>query len=197
MPDYSIPIKNAGYRFYVGLISQANENFFVSSPTLAAGDVMLSINGGALQAITTLPTVTPAGGPIVQVDLSQVEMNADNVVVVFHDVAGAQWRDLIVSLSPANASLADSFAAVIAAMPVAAGSGTIAHTYTVTSSVDASPVAEVQVSVSTDPAGTNIVASGYTDSFGQVIFYLDPGTYYFWRSKDRWTFANPDTEVVA
>lgn len=195
--DYSIPVKNSGYRFYIGLISQANENVFVSSPTLAAGDAMISRDGGALVAIATLPSVVPAAGPVVQVDLSAAEMNADSVVVVFHDVAGAQWRDLLISLSPANASLAASFAAVIAAMPITAGSGTIAHTYTVTSSVDATPVAEVQVSVSTDVAGANIVAAGYTDSFGQIIFYLDPGTYYFWRSKDRWTFANPDTEVVA
>lgn len=77
------------------------------------------------------------------------------------------------------------------------GVGSITHTYTVTSSVDASPIPDVYVGVSTDAAGANIVAAGYTDAFGVVVFYLDPGPYYFWRSKDRWTFVNPDMEVVS
>lgn len=77
------------------------------------------------------------------------------------------------------------------------GSGAITYTYTLTSDVDGSPIAGADVWVTTDLAGTNTVASGVTDAFGQVVIYLDPGTYYFWRQLAGWTFTNPDTEVVS
>jgi hypothetical protein len=77
------------------------------------------------------------------------------------------------------------------------GSGAITFTYTLTSSVDSSPVASATVWVTTDQAGTNVVASGTTDTNGAVTFYLDAGTYYIWREKAGWNFTNPDTETVA
>ena len=58
------------------------------------------------------------------------------------------------------------------------------------------PITNCYVWVSTDLAGTNIVASGYTNTFGKVEFWLDTGTYYFWRSKSGFRFTNPDIEVV-
>lgn len=79
----------------------------------------------------------------------------------------------------------------------AAGSGAIQFVYTLTSAVDASPIADAQVWVSTDSAGANIVASGTTDANGQVTFYLDAGTVYVWRQKSGWNFTNPDQETVA
>ena len=79
----------------------------------------------------------------------------------------------------------------------AAGAGAIAHTYTLTNSGDGLPIAEAEVWATTDLGGSNIVASGVTSTLGVVTFYLDAGTYYFWRSKAGWNFTNPDTEVVA
>lgn len=79
-----------------------------------------------------------------------------------------------------------------------AGSGAITFTYTLTSTGDGSPIADADVWVTTDLAGTLTVASGVTDAFGQVIFYLDAGTYYLWRSKPGWDFTpQPDTEIVS
>ena len=80
---------------------------------------------------------------------------------------------------------------------IATGSGAITFTYTVTSSVDSSPVADCTVWVTTDEAGATIVASGITNASGEVVFYLDADTYYFWSQKAGWDFTNPDTEVVA
>ena len=77
------------------------------------------------------------------------------------------------------------------------GAGAIAHTYTLTNSGDGLPIADAQVWATTDIGGSNIVASGVTSTLGVVTFYLDAGTYYFWRSKGGWNFTNPDTEVVA
>jgi len=77
------------------------------------------------------------------------------------------------------------------------GAGAVTFVYTLTSSVDGTPIDEADVWVTSDIAGANILASGRTDLAGQVTFYLDVGTQYFWRQKDGWTFdPQPDTEVV-
>lgn len=79
----------------------------------------------------------------------------------------------------------------------AAGAGAITFTYTVTSTVGSTPIADVTVWVTTDAAGATIVASGTTDASGEVVFYLDADTYYIWSQKAGYDFTNPDTEVVA
>jgi len=80
---------------------------------------------------------------------------------------------------------------------VTLGAGAITFVYTLISSVDSSPIASATVWVTTDQAGTNVIASGTTDTNGEVTFYLDTGTYYVWREKAGWNFTNPDTETVA
>ena len=83
-------------------------------------------------------------------------------------------------------------AAIIAG---SSGSGATAKTYTVTDG--SSPISGVYVWITTDLSGTNIIASGYTDDLGEVIFFLDSGTtYYVWRQKSGYTFSNPDTETA-
>jgi len=76
------------------------------------------------------------------------------------------------------------------------GDGATLHTYTVTDSGTGLPLPGVVVRVTTDIGGANIIATGTTDAFGEIIFYLDPGTYYMWSFKPGYTFTNPDTEVV-
>jgi hypothetical protein len=78
-----------------------------------------------------------------------------------------------------------------------AGSGAISLTYSLTSAVDASAIVGADVWVTSDEAGNNVLASGQTDSNGQVTFQLDAGTVYVWRQKPGWNFTNPDTETVA
>lgn len=79
----------------------------------------------------------------------------------------------------------------------------VPFTYTVTNSAGGLPIAGVEVSISTDLAGANVIWSGVTDAFGVArdslnsLPYLDPGTYYFWSHKVSYTFTNPDTEVVS
>lgn len=77
------------------------------------------------------------------------------------------------------------------------GAGANEFTYTLTDSLTSDPVADADVWVSTDSAGSNVVASGRTDQDGEIVFYLDSGTVYIWRQKSGWNFANPDVEVVA
>ena len=77
------------------------------------------------------------------------------------------------------------------------GAGAITFTYTLVSTVDGNPIPQADVWVTTDLAGTNVIAGGTTSDLGVVVFYLDAGTYYFWRAKSGWSFTNPDTEVVS
>jgi len=68
--------------------------------------------------------------------------------------------------------------------------------YPVTDSTTGLPIANVRVWVTTDAAGLNVVDNGYTDMFGVVVFWLDSGDYYFWRSRSGYSFLNPDQEHV-
>lgn len=68
--------------------------------------------------------------------------------------------------------------------------------WSVTVNDGANPIDNVYVLVSTDAAGTSIVTAGYTDAFGIVAFTLDPGVYYFWKTKSQYSFTNPETDTV-
>src|SRR2546428_8929502 len=98
MPSYITPKKNTQFIFYLSLVSQADTKLFQSNPTLAAGDVKVSTDGGAFANLGTLPAVTPASGRGLKVPLSAGEMNGDNVLVVFSDAAGAEWCALSISI---------------------------------------------------------------------------------------------------
>ncbi len=76
------------------------------------------------------------------------------------------------------------------------GAGAITWPYTLTDSVTAAPIDGAEVWVTTDSAGTNVIASGTTNDAGVVTFYLDAGTVYVWRKKAGYNFTNPDQETV-
>ena len=72
---------------------------FKASPTLAAGDVKISKDGGALANLATLPVVEPAAGSIVKAVLSATEMTADKVTIQFIDqTATKEWADLQITI---------------------------------------------------------------------------------------------------
>jgi hypothetical protein len=76
------------------------------------------------------------------------------------------------------------------------GVGAITWTYNLVDE-HAVPIADATVWVSSDLAGTTVLASGVTDAAGNVTFYLDAGTVYVWCQKSGYNFTNPDTEVVS
>jgi hypothetical protein len=96
-----------------------------------------------------------------------------------------------------DAILVNTGTTIPALINAGAGAGTILHTYTITDSGDGSPIDGVEVWVSTDAAGVNVVASGYTNSSGVFSVMLDAGTYYFWRKRSGYNFVNPDQETVS
>ena len=99
MATYQPPKRGVEYIFYVGLVSQADPKLLKANPTLAAGDVQISKDGGAFANLTTLPAVTPASGKAVKVTVSATEMTSDNATIVFSDAAGAEWCDLIINIA--------------------------------------------------------------------------------------------------
>ena len=107
MATYHSPKRATAYKFYVGLVDQSNTKLLKANPTLAAGDVKVSKDGGAFANLTTLPSANPASGADIMVDLSGTEMTADNVVVQFIDAAGAEWCDVLVNIQTTARQLDD------------------------------------------------------------------------------------------
>lgn len=76
------------------------------------------------------------------------------------------------------------------------GAGAGATAWDVTITVSGLPREGVEVWITTDSGGLNRVASGTTDTLGNVTFYLDPGTYYVWKQLAGVNFTNPESMVV-
>lgn len=93
------PTKNQDFEFDVCLEDYVNGGLFKSNPTLAAGDVKISQNNGALANLTTLPSVSPASGRVVRVQVSATEMNTDKVTIIFADqTAPPEWCDYAITI---------------------------------------------------------------------------------------------------
>ena len=64
------------------------------SPTIATGDFKVSVDGAAFVNLTNLPTVIPAGGKVVLVNLTANEMDGDTIAVVASDQTDPpEWCD--------------------------------------------------------------------------------------------------------
>lgn len=129
------------------------------------------------------------------------------------DVAAAVWSAVtrtLTSVSSGGATVAEIWNALVAnhaaagtmgqklgSFSGAGGSGAIAYTYVVTRQDTGAPLMGVRVEVTTDEAGRNAVAAGTTDAFGKVVFRLDGGSYFFWRTLAGYSFTNPDQELVS
>jgi hypothetical protein len=93
----SVPVERntAGQIVYVALFDGAD---IVTTPTIAAGDIQISLDGGAFNNMVTLPSETPAASGQVQIPLSQAETNAVHIAIRGIDQAGAQWDDFLYSI---------------------------------------------------------------------------------------------------
>lgn len=89
-----------GRGFSFGTILQAEGSTDAqANPTLAAGDVKISKDGGAFANLGTLPSVDPASGVRVKVTLSDAECQAKEIMIRFDDAAGAEWKQQTMILS--------------------------------------------------------------------------------------------------
>lgn len=94
MANSNPPKKNQAFVTYI-CVRDATDNLSLkANPTIAAGDWKISKDGGAFANLTNLPTVTPASGRAVKLDLTATEMNADNVMIVWVDQTSTkEWAD--------------------------------------------------------------------------------------------------------
>lgn len=115
---------------------------------------------------------------------------------------GAKLNSASAAGDPWGTALPASYAAgtagyILAHVTGSAGAGAITWAYVLTNSITTLPIADATVWVTSDSAGNNVLASGLTDAFGSVTFFLDAGTVYVWRQKSGFNFVNPDVEVVS
>ena len=96
---YNPPKKNEDFLIRISLKSATDPRSFQSTPTIAAGDFKVSIDGGALTNLGTLPSVSPAASVLVLVTLSNTEMNGDVISLVGIDqTATKEWCDFVLSI---------------------------------------------------------------------------------------------------
>lgn len=94
----TLPVSGVAYSFTIQLVDSANPADFKASPTIAVGDFQVSIDGGALANLTNLPTNSPSGSVLVDINLTAAEMTGAKISVVGIDVAGVEWEDIVVNI---------------------------------------------------------------------------------------------------
>ena len=191
------PKKNTAYSFEVALVSQSDTDIFQTSPTLAAGDVTVSKDGGSFSNIGTLPTEIGSTG-VLTVALTSTEMNADRIAVLFNDAAGDEWQDLLVLIETDTQQITDipTVTEIDTELTTNHGSGawtrdagTGAISTTITINDGSNPLDGCRVMLTNDEAGSDVVASGYTNANGQVTLYADAGDYYVHKQLAGYSFS--------
>lgn len=94
MANSNPPKKNQA--FLTGIcLRDANDNLSLkANPTIAEGDFQISKDFGAFANLTNIPTVAPASGVQVKLDLTATEMNADNIIIRWVDQTTIkEWAD--------------------------------------------------------------------------------------------------------
>lgn len=96
---YNPPKKNEDFVIRIALNDYNNPGEFKVNPTIASGDFKVSIDGGALANLATLPSVSPASSIWVLITLSASEMNGDSIVIQGIDqTAPKEWSDWALSI---------------------------------------------------------------------------------------------------
>ena len=152
---------------------------------------------------TGFATVNPDNASIALVlaDTNELQANqgdwetATGFATVNADNAGiAAIKAKTDSLTFSVANQVDANAVTGGGQPI--GSGAISHTITV--NIDGNPAAAVDAWVTTDAAGSSVVAGTLvTDNAGQVTFQLDAGSYYLWCQRSGVNFSNPTAFTVS
>lgn len=95
------PFQGQAFTYYTTLWSGSLP---VTNPTISAGDFVVSKDGSAFINLNTLPTVVPAGGIQVKIDLSASEMSAEAVMIIWDDPDDTWETDGIVIFTIDQAS---------------------------------------------------------------------------------------------
>ena len=152
-------------------------------------DVYRVPHSGSPTLIIVSGTVTEVGGGLYKHLLTNFDFLTYDALVIFKVPTGTMSKFQVPALrwDGAEAHGTGSFG-------VGSGSGAVSTVVTI--NVSGLPRDGVEVWVTTDSAGNNIIASGVTDALGQVTFMLDAGSYYVFKQLAGVNFTNPETMVV-
>lgn len=199
---------NVNFRHYSGGVEIQNMGAGSGSYNMSLegfGQLIINANCSATSTVAIRGnfTVTDnAGGAITlsddaRIDVDQVAGAALDGVLADHDTEDT-IGNVLNDLTEESGGLYRYTSAALAEAPTGgAGSGAITFTYTLTNSVGGAPISDASVWATNDLAGNNVIASGTTNTSGQVVFLLDAGIVYIWRQKAGFNFTNPDAETVA
>lgn len=189
-----------GYHSYSPSQSETNYDH-IAFTFMGTGAISVTVQvftitdtSGITELLTRIPDAVPgeAGGIFI------AGVNADTTVDINGSIgsiaSGGITTNSFATDSITAASL--SAAAVAKIQTGLYGAGAVSWSYTVTDSATSLPIDGVEVWVTTDSTGLNVIASGNTNAYGVVTFMLDPGTIYLWRKHSGYTFDDPDTETV-
>lgn len=111
----AVPKYGVAFDFDVQLVDASNRDAFKSSPTLAAGDVQVSKDGGAFANLATLPSAAPAASENIKVALDATEMQCGRFTVRFKDQTSPQeWLPLFVSMNVPTNNVQDAYDKAVA-----------------------------------------------------------------------------------
>jgi hypothetical protein len=134
---------------------------------------------------------TGGGSPVYASDEYDIEGLTDAGVI-----ADAIWDELQSGHIDAG-SFGKYLDQEISTIAAAIGSGLLSCTWTQRDG-SGNPMDNVQIWITTDEAGSNVVAGAlYTNTAGEATFMLDAGTYYVWREKGGFNFTNPQSWTVS
>jgi hypothetical protein len=145
-----------------------------------------------LRSTTSQSAVAVTGSNHVAADIYQIQAGA----ITSSTFAANAITSSAISANAIGASeLAADAVSEIAAAVSGAGGGAISTPVTLTTG--ATPITGAGVWITTDSAGSNVIAGTlFTDGSGTVTFLLDAGLYYIWCQKLGFNFTNPTPLTV-
>lgn len=154
---------------------------------------------GVATAPSSAPTITIVDSANNILASAQATTSLSNMAGVYlYSYTGTTGLDLVALFRTSDATMdaPDLLALpdISAAYYTPLGAGSTSTAITINDGTN--PIDGVDVWITTDSAGANIVARGYTNVSGIITFMLDPATYYVWKQLTGYTFTNPQSMVV-
>jgi hypothetical protein len=112
------------------------------------------------------------------------------------NLTSTETAQAVLNATASSYNTTGTIGAKINAASASAGAGAISTTVTINNASN-QPLDGAEVWVTTDSGGTNVVASGQTNTAGQVTFMLDAGSYYTWCQLAGHNFSNPSALTVS
>ena len=96
---YNPPKKNEDFQIRIAVEDCNAPGTLRISPTIAAGDFQVDIDGGGFNNLTNIPTVSPAATCAILINMTAAQMNGDVITIRGVDqTATKEWCDFFLSI---------------------------------------------------------------------------------------------------